>query len=180
VTTSELLDYMDREGACHDATDWVEANRHRSVKQLWDTCPRGEWLMWLCDVLRIDDRYRMAAAIGCAQGCGNQLPFRERRALVVGIAWTQGKATDRALAKAHQSCDTGYSGSWATSAAAAAIEPEWRWRSDALDCALMATTCSDATRAEQARRVRAIIPFVMVESALAEAVRTMREGRMAA
>ena len=32
-------------GACHEAVIWAKG---KSLAQVWRTCKRGDWLLWLC------------------------------------------------------------------------------------------------------------------------------------
>jgi hypothetical protein len=58
--------------ACPEAVRW--ANKRMYWEKAWLECNRGDWLLWLVDHLPVDRRYVVAAAMGCIQGVANFVP----------------------------------------------------------------------------------------------------------
>ncbi len=46
--------------ACKPALQWVEEQPDQSLARLWETCPRGEWLIWLAEKLEVLTAYELA------------------------------------------------------------------------------------------------------------------------
>lgn len=40
----EFVEKLRKYGACDEAIEWVA---NQSLEEIWDTCVRGDWLMWL-------------------------------------------------------------------------------------------------------------------------------------
>lgn len=106
---------LDKSGACEEATQWLLANRRKSVETLWNTCPRGDWMLWLLHELDYrDDRVWRLMAVAFVRETplcdANGVPLadgrkvfdlltdeRSRQALIVAEQYANGEADDRAL-----------------------------------------------------------------------------------
>jgi len=118
-TAKEFATLLHNLGACSDAVKWAHG---KTLHNVWNTCPRGDWLLWL--VGRMADKKGwptrqqvVLAACDCAETTLKHVPRgedRPRLAIKTARAWARGKATiDDANAAA-------YAASAATSAANAA------------------------------------------------------------
>lgn len=65
--------WLVREGAHHDFVTWAEPFASDVVK-LWDSCPRGDWLLALASRLRAPTRLLVVAACDCARRALEGLP----------------------------------------------------------------------------------------------------------
>ena len=97
---------LERVGACTDAREWLAGERRRrpaeggaTLRDRWDACDRGDWLLWLAARVGVDRRLVVRAAVACAR---EALPIYERArpgdtrvrtCLDVAEAWTRGEAT---------------------------------------------------------------------------------------
>lgn len=130
-------------------------------------------MLWFCDKLEIDRRYLVAAACACAQGAMHLIPAAEARpriAVNTAIRWTQGQApiteAIAAAAAAHAAHTTAYA------AAHAAVAAAVHAFAHAAQVGAPHTSTYVSARASAAhataRRVRAVIPWSMVEKKLKE------------
>lgn len=46
-TGTELYHWALRRGGCDAALTWLRKHGEKDAKQLWQTCDRGDWLIWL-------------------------------------------------------------------------------------------------------------------------------------
>jgi len=78
-------DKLEEMNACPEAIDWVG---DKTLKQAWDQCERGDWMMWL--------------AKRCAARLVEHLMTNERslKALDVADEFSKGKATEHNLKEA--------------------------------------------------------------------------------
>ena len=158
--------------ACPDALKWVKRyQRGRSLQDIWDICPRGDWMLWLLangpykvsDKLYREMAYEFAAhavehAGDCRDVCCDTLEVVSR--------YIDGLATDDELTFAR---NTAWAAAWAaasdaawgavraTAWAAARYAASAAW--EAADAAMWAArAAADATRKAQADIIRFFIP----------------------
>ena len=89
-TTKTILTEM---GACPEAVKWAGRKTH---KRAWETCERGDWLLWISGNLDVDRKLLVLAACACARTALRFVPAGEDRpriAIETAEAWTKGKAT---------------------------------------------------------------------------------------
>ena len=124
--------------ACAKGRDW--AVTQPTMSDVWDNCPRSEWLLWILDAInqRPDDRTLRLFAVWCARGTplpdgrktGDLLTDpRSLAALEVAERYANARATDEELAAA-------WDAAWE-----AARDAAW-----------------DAARAAQADHLRTLVP----------------------
>ena len=122
--------------ACSDGRDW--ALTQPTMADVWDNCPRADWLLWIADKLehRPDDRTLRLFAVWCARNTpladgrktGDLLTDpRSVKALGVAERHANGLATDKELAAARAAA----AGDAAWAAAAAAGDAAWYAAGDA-------------------------------------------------
>lgn len=109
--------------ACPEAREWCRTQP--DYPTAWETCPRGDWLLWLAERSDVNRRLLVLAACDCARLSLRYVPAGETRplrAIEAAEAWTRGEAT---LEEVRIAVDAAYSATEAyawTSAAAAAAE----------------------------------------------------------
>ena len=153
-----------------DATDacdngYVFAITCQTMTEVWDKCPRPDWLLWILDKLdrQADDRTLRLFAVWCVRNTplsdgrktGDVLTDpRSLAALEVVERYAHGNATDKELAAARAVA-------WDAARAAA-----WDAATDAARAAARAAAW-DAAWAAQADQLRKMIPnpFAMEEGA---------------
>ena len=90
--------------ACPEAIKWAEAQPDQSLEALWDTCPRGDWLLWLAGHdPELPRALLVQAACGVARPVLAHLPLGEDRprvAIETAEAWCRGEATLQEVARA--------------------------------------------------------------------------------
>jgi len=98
-TTKTILTEL---GACSEAVKWAGRKTH---KQAWETCKRGNWLLWIAGKLGVDRKTLVLAACACARTSLKYVPEGEDRpriAIETAEAWTRGEATiEQVRAAAH-------------------------------------------------------------------------------
>jgi hypothetical protein len=69
TTWQDVLNVLKARGyrPCGEAAEWAAAQPDQSLSALWDTCPRGDWMLWLAGRLGVDRRILVAAACDCAE-----------------------------------------------------------------------------------------------------------------
>ncbi|MFW5925877.1 MAG: hypothetical protein ACOCV4_06900 [Myxococcota bacterium] len=92
MTPSERLEAL---GAHHDLVDWSRAAT--DWRQLWDTCPRGDWLLAIASRAGADHRAVVRAACDCARLALEHAPDGEPavlEAIETAESWAARPATD--------------------------------------------------------------------------------------
>jgi hypothetical protein len=59
--------FLAENNACYEAKEWAA---NQPVQQIWDTCPRGNWSLWLVEHLVQGDELKLEsvrAAVDCAR-----------------------------------------------------------------------------------------------------------------
>ena len=87
--------WLELVNACEDAREWVG---DKTAQEAWDTCPRGDWLMWW--ITKYEDRYskRDLRLLACAfasrvlhifeKACPDD--FRPRMSIDVAMQYAEG------------------------------------------------------------------------------------------
>ena len=55
---------LEKIDACSDAIEWVATQKN--YKEAWQNCVRGEWMLWLAKMLKVNDRKLTLAKFKCA------------------------------------------------------------------------------------------------------------------
>ena len=144
-TFKELLTELN---ACTPAVDWAS---DMTIKQVMETCERGDWLGWLAGKIELDKRKCCLAAGHIANQVRHLMKDeRSKTAVDVTIAYGEGRATDEELEAARAGARAA---AWAAAraaarAAAAAEASDAAW-------AASAAAASDAARAAEAAEAEA-------------------------
>jgi len=152
--------------ACDEGRDW--ALTQPTMIDVWENCPRSEWLLWISDAInqRLDDRMLRLFAIWCARNTpladgrvtGDLLTDpRSLAALDVAERYAAGKATDEELAAARAAAGDA---AWAAARAAAWAAARDVAGAAAWDVAWAAAWAAAraAARAAQADHLRTLVP----------------------
>ena len=180
-TTKAILTEL---GACSEAVKWAGRKTH---KQAWETCKRGDWLLWIADRFDVDRKLLVLAACGCARTVLKYVPVGEDRpriAIETAEAWTRGEAMiDQVRSAAYAAAYAAYAAADAASAAhalyaaeAAADAASAVYAAYAVDAAVYAAHAADdvytaahaAAHKNMAGVVRKIIPFSVIKKAIAD------------
>ena len=94
-----MKDLLIKLDACHEAKDWAN---DKSWKEIYDTCHRGDWLLWLFKRTNPNDLQLLTLAKGHCANTVRHLLKDERsiKAIDVAIAFGEGKASREELAAA--------------------------------------------------------------------------------
>jgi hypothetical protein len=117
MNAEQLYDKLIRLGACEDARVWAEG---KSLAEAWNTCERGDWMLWLAAHL-CNREIVVSAACDCAELALKHVPKNEdrpRKAIETARAWVRGEATIAQLKKAAAASHTCYA-EYASAGAAA-------------------------------------------------------------
>ena len=97
MTPTEFDDWLKHNDACTDAYEWAESLGFE-LETIYNTCERGEWLLWWAGRRDIDRKVLVKAAVECA---ALALPYtddqRVHDCISVTRAWCEGKATDEVV-----------------------------------------------------------------------------------
>jgi hypothetical protein len=99
ASIKRVVNSLIKMGACKEAIEWLETQS--SIKQAWDTCERGDWMLWLLGKLSGEPgsekrKPLVLAACGCARLAMKYIPKGEDRpriAIETAEKWAKGKAT---------------------------------------------------------------------------------------
>lgn len=73
----------------------------KSVKDAWEACPRGDWLLWTASSLGVDRKLLMLAKVECASTAKHLMnDERSIRSLEVAKKYALGEATEQELSNA--------------------------------------------------------------------------------
>ncbi|HUX56261.1 MAG TPA: hypothetical protein VMV77_04760 [Bacteroidales bacterium] len=87
---------LERLNACRDAVLWVKTQT--SIKEAWENCERGDWMLWLAKRLNIDDKKLTMAKAMCAKQVEHLMKDkRSKDALPACFDYVNGKITRKQL-----------------------------------------------------------------------------------
>ena len=136
MNNTQLTALLAAKDACSDAVTWIGK---RSPRAAWNTCKRGDWMLWFAVRIGVDKKLLVLAACACAEPALKHVPDGEDRpanALAVARAWCAGKASLKAVRKAAAAAD-----------AAAADAAAYADAADAYAAAAYAAYAADADAA---------------------------------
>ena len=89
--------------ACREAREWAD---RKTLSEIWEQCPRGDWMLWLARRAGVDKRTMTAAKADCAATIKHLMKDpRSIKALETAQAYGRGEATDDELAAAADAAD---------------------------------------------------------------------------
>ena len=107
---------------CEGMVEWLQDKE--DMQGAWESCDRGDWLLWLAGRAGLDQKKLVRAAIECAVPVLQYIPIEEQRpseALKVVLRWCKGRSTSEEVINA----------SYAVSDAAYATAHDTTYASDA-------------------------------------------------
>ena len=134
-------------GACGEARHEADG---KSLEEVWATCQRGDWMLWLAQHVRVNIKLLMLAKCDCAEQA-IQYTTSAQPAVTIAVArrWAVGEATDAEMfAAARSAACAADAASWAAAWAARAADAAWA-----------------ESLAESARRVRKRIAYDVILTA---------------
>lgn len=90
-----LTDQLKQLNTCESAIKWVEENNLTELRDAWDKCYRGDWMLWLYKKLKPANLRELTLAKG---HCANTVRYlmkdeRSITAVDTAIAFGEGRAT---------------------------------------------------------------------------------------
>ena len=156
--------------ACPDGAEF--AAKFKTMAEVWDACPRADWLIWILDKLEIRDDKKLSL-FGCWCVRHTQLADgrtvwdlltdeRSRKAVEVAEAFARGEATQEQLVAARDAARAALAAAWDAARADAwdaALAAAW----DAARAALAAAgddawDARDAAQKQQSDHLRTMFP----------------------
>ena len=93
-----MKELLKKLNACQPAREWAS---NKSIDEIWATCHRGDWMLWLARKLNIDKRVLTIAKGHCANTVRHLMKDERSIAAVdMAIKYGEGNATDSELAAA--------------------------------------------------------------------------------
>jgi hypothetical protein len=93
--------------ACEQAKEWAEC---KTWEEVYNTCHRGDWLLWLFAKTNTDDKRLLTLAKGHCANTVRHLMKDERsiKAVDAAIAYGEGKISEEELKKAANAANAAY------------------------------------------------------------------------
>ena len=114
---NQLLGELD---ACSLVVEWVES---KSIEEVVDKCHRGDWLLWLANRVKVNDRKLTLAKGYCANTVIHLMTSsKSRKAVKTAIRYGRYKASKEDLIAAHNAAAAYDAAAAAYDAAAAAYD----------------------------------------------------------
>jgi hypothetical protein len=141
-------------GACKEAIKWVGDKPRFEV---WETCRRGDWMLWVASKKNVDRKLLVLAACDCAELADKYLNDKSReparKAIAMARAWCNGEVTTEEVKHAADAAtyvaDAAYStavnyATYAAAYAAYAASANAAYAADAADVAAVAAYAAHA------------------------------------
>jgi len=96
ITTKQLIETCRKFYACESAMNWLEENKNKTIEELYASCDRGDWLLWLFAKLEIDRKVLVLVLCDCAEIVLKYIPEGEDRprvAIETARKWCRGEVT---------------------------------------------------------------------------------------
>jgi thioesterase domain-containing protein len=108
MTQSDLTQWLRNHGACVESLTWLDAHADLTPQELWESCPRGDWLAWALEAAGLDvpaSAYRALDEVcGAADRALYEACASARRAYYE-VCDSAGRALDEACASASRALD---------------------------------------------------------------------------
>lgn len=123
MTKLEFKKLLTSLGACEDATEWAKG---KDLKTVWETCERGDWLLWLIgnmmDKPNWPTRQQLVlAACACAETSLKYVPegeLRPKEAIDAARRWANGQSSIEEVQTAVEASRAARAAAWAAEATA--------------------------------------------------------------
>jgi hypothetical protein len=98
MKTTKAKEILENFGACPESIKWVG---DKAAHKAWETCPRGDWLMWIAEKLKVDERKMYLCTALIAHQAIHLMPDRRSRETVRAMfLYGRGKISFAELDKA--------------------------------------------------------------------------------
>ena len=98
---------IEKFGPCKEAIFF--RNQYPDFQTAWNNCHRGDWMLWLAEKLKVDDRKLTLAKGLCAKTVIHLMKDeRSKKAFKIAIDYGKGKLTKKELIEAAAAADTAY------------------------------------------------------------------------
>lgn len=173
--------FLESIGACSDAIEWVN---ERPFPELWETCHRGDWMLWFAARVGVAAHFILPAAIDCVMPrliLPVKFAPRVLPAIITPMEWLLGNANASDLLNAYADADKVaskeeiYSHRYYTAEAASAIASyahmiavgaaHWK-AADAINNAARSYPSSHSVDLQNSKHVRNRIAWSRVLSAI--------------
>ena len=147
-----MKELLKKLNACQPAREWAD---DKTIEEIWATCYRGDWMLWLARKLNIDKRVLTLAKGHCANTVRHLMKDERSIAAVdMAIKYGEGNATDSDLA--------------AAAAAAYAADAATAYTAYAADAAAYAAAFAARKKSQQATAeiCRKYIPLDLILSGI--------------
>ena len=122
MTRDDLIEWCRVRGACDEAIEWLATlPSSATLTDVWASCKRGDWMLWLAMAAEIDQRRVVEVACDCAETALVHVPpgdERPARAIAAARAWARGETTSGFEAAARAAARASYAYTAASAAAA--------------------------------------------------------------
>ncbi len=91
----EIVEELEELEACNDGLEWVGEQTFTSYNDLWQVCPRADWMLWLIEEkeLKIDKKVLVRVACELVKTFWDELSWEQKAVLERVDAWLDGKIT---------------------------------------------------------------------------------------
>jgi hypothetical protein len=143
-----MKDLLIKLNACNEAKEWAE---NKSWEEIYNTCHRGDWLLWLFKKTNPDDLQLLTLTKGhCANTVRHLMKDKiSIKAVDTAIAFGEGKATRDELDVAAAYVAAYAAAAYAAYAAAAADAAAYAAAAEAADAAAYAAAYAAAAEAKK-------------------------------
>ena len=93
MNPEDFRTWLKRRHACEKALEWLQ---ERDAATAWSECPRGDWLLWWAEKVKVERKAAVLAGCACARLA---LPYvaagelRPLKAIETAEAWCHGEAS---------------------------------------------------------------------------------------
>ena len=120
-----MKNFLIKHEACKPAQVWAEG---KTTQEIITLCHRGDWLLWLANECKLDERKRVLAAGRCAATVKHLMKDpRSLKALEVAELYGLGIATEEELEVAGENARAAAGAAWAAAWAAARAAAGAAW-----------------------------------------------------
>ena len=149
------IELLKSKEACPEAVEW--AKNYPDFKSAWNTCHRGDWMLWIAQKLNVDKRKLTLAKGRCAETVIHLMKDqRSIDAIKAAIAYGNGEIDDTQLKDAADAAYTATAAYAADAAAAAAYAAAYAAAAyaayAAAACTAAAAAAADAAAARKENR----------------------------
>jgi hypothetical protein len=125
----QLKDKLSSLYACEESIEWLN---ERNAEQMWNGCPRGDWMLWLLKKLNLNKRKLTLCKGKCSETVKHLMKDeRSIKAVEVAIRYGYSEATEEELSYAADAAADAYASAYAADAYAAAAYAAAAYAADA-------------------------------------------------